>query len=324
MEQQLQRPSRVIIILAFLAIYIIWGTTYLAIRFGLTGMKPFVLNSLRYGLAAIIMFTWCGVRKLTFPNRKNTKVLIISGLLMLVGGTGLVVTGEQYINSGATAIIIATEPLMFLLLDKKNYKAYSPATFIGMLLGFTGIYIFSRFTSTNTDALSVGTANIAKGTILVLISALFWVLGTLYLGRAKDNKGAPLANAAWQHVAGAVGCILIAAFRGDWSTFHPAQVPAAAWGGLAWLLIMGTLVAFLAFMFLVRVQPPAIVSTHTYVNPIVAVIAGGILADEHIGGPQLLALAMVLLGVLLVQAPKMKRLNLFTRRSPRPGCEPGT
>jgi drug/metabolite transporter (DMT)-like permease len=321
MEQQIPRPSRALIILAFLAIYIIWGTTYLAIRFGLTGMKPFVLNSLRYGLAAIIMFAWCGVRKLTLPDWKNTKVLIISGLLMLVGGTGLVVTGEQYINSGAAATIIATEPLMFLLLDKKNYKAYSPATFIGMVLGFTGIYIFSHFAAPNSDALSIGTANIVKGTILILISALFWVLGTLYLGRVRDNKGAPLANAAWQHVAGAVGCIVIAAFRGDWNSFHPAQVPAAAWGGLAWLLIMGSLVAFMAFMFLVRVQPPAVVSTHTYVNPIVAVIAGWILADEHIGGPQLLALVMVLLGVLLVQAPKMKRLHLFTRRSPR--IEPG-
>jgi drug/metabolite transporter (DMT)-like permease len=322
MNQSTQRPSRILILSAFLAIYIIWGTTYLAIRFGLLGMKPFVLNSLRYGLAAIIMFTWCGVRKLTLPNKKNTKVLIISGLLMLVGGTGLVVTGEQYINSGSTAIIIATEPLLFLLLDKKNYRSYSPATFIGMLLGFTGIYIFSHFATSNADALTIGTANIVKGTVLVLISALFWVLGTLYLGRLKDNQGAPLANAAWQHVAGAVGCIIIAAIRGDWASFHPSQVPAAAWAGLAWLLFMGTLVAFLAFMFLVRVQPPAVVSTHTYVNPIVAVIAGWIFAGESIGGPQLLALGMVLLGVLLVQTPGMKRFNLFSRRNPH--CEPGS
>ena len=318
MNQLTQRPSRVLVIFAFLAVYIIWGTTYLAIRYGLTGMKPFVLTSLRYGLAAIIMFVWCGVRKLQMPDWKNAKVLIVSGLLMLVGGTGLVVSGEQYINSGATATIIATEPLMFLLLDKKNYKSYSPATFIGLVLGFTGIYIFSRFSAGSADSLSIGAGNVLKGTIIVLISALFWVLGTLYLGKAKDNKGAPMANAAWQHVAGAIGCIIIGAFRGDWASFHPTQVPAAAWAGLAWLLVMGTLVAFLAFMFLVKVQPPAIVSTHTYVNPIVAVIAGWVLAGEQIGGPQLLALGMVLLGVLLVQAPKMKKLNIFTRRKPTP------
>lgn len=330
MTQQTPRPSRILIIFAFLAVYTIWGTTYLAIRYGLLGMKPFVLNSLRYGLAAVIMFAWCGARKLTMPNWKNAKVLIVSGLLMLAGGTGLVVTGEQYINSGAAATIIATEPLMFLLLDRRNYRSYSPATFIGMVLGFTGIYIFTHFAAGHSDSLTIGSANILKGTILVLISALFWVLGTLYLGRLRDNQGAPIANAAWQHLAGAVGCIAIGFFRGDWTSFDPAPVPAAAWAGLAWLLFMGSLVAFLAFMFLVKVQPPAVVSTHTYVNPIVAVIAGGLLAGEQIGGPQLLALGMVLLGVLLVQAAKMKqfkkvihhkRLTVFTRRTPH--CEPG-
>lgn len=331
MNQSTPRPSRILIVFAFLAVYIIWGTTYLAIRYGLLGMKPFVLTTLRYGLAAIILFAWCGARKLKLPNKQNTKVLIISGLLMLVGGTGLVVTGEQYINSGAAATIIATEPLLFLLLDQKNYRAYSPAIFIGMLLGFTGIYIFSHFASQGPDDLSIGAANIVKGTALILVSALFWVLGTLYLSRLKDNDAAPMANAAWQHVAGAVGCLVIGLVRGDWAGFHPSQVPGAAWAGLAWLLIMGTLVAFLAFMFLVRVQPPAIVSTHTYVNPIVAVIAGWLFAGESIGGPQLLALGMVLLGVLLVQTPKMKRLTPFTRTrrsGPRADsraaqCEPG-
>lgn len=325
MNESIPRPSRVLIFFAFLAVYIIWGTTYLAIRYGLLGMKPFVLTTLRYSLAAIIMFSWCGIRKLKLPNKHNAKVLIISGLLMLVGGTGLVVTGEQYINSGAAAIIIATEPLMFLLLDKKNYKSYSPIIFIGMALGFTGIYIFSHFTSAGTDTLSIGAVNIAKGTVLILVSALFWVLGTLYLSRQKDNDAAPIASAAWQQTAGAVGCMLIGLFRGDWTGFHPSEVPAAAWAGLAWLLFMGTLVGFLAFMFLVRVQPPAIVSTHTYVNPIVAVIVGWLFAHEVIGAPQLLALGMVLLGVLLVQTPKMKRLNFFTRtRRSEPQCEPGT
>jgi len=315
MNPSMPRPSRVLIFFAFLAVYIIWGTTYLAIRYGLLGMKPFVLTTLRYGLAAIILFSWCGVRKLKLPNKRNAKVLIISGLLMLVGGTGLVVMGEQYINSGAAATIIATEPLMFLLLDKKNYRSYSPAIFIGMVLGFTGIYIFTHFASQGSDALSIGAANIVKGTALLLVSALFWVLGTLYLSNLKDNDAAPLAGAAWQQTAGAAGCLIIGLVRGDWASFHPSQVPAAAWAGLAWLLFMGTLVGFLAFMFLVRVQPPAIVSTHTYINPIVAVIVGWLFAGESIGGPQLLALGMVLLGVLLVQTPKMKRLrlNLFTR-----------
>ncbi len=299
------------LILAFLAVYIIWGTTYLANRFGLLGMKPFILSGLRYTLVAILLFAWCGIKKLSIPNWKNIKVLAISGLLMLVGGSGLVVTGELYINSSATAIIIATEPLLFLLLDRKNRKAYSPATFIGMVLGFAGIFIFSHFSSGNADALTVTGANVVKGTILVLISAIFWVLGTLYLRKQTDNNASPFANAAFQHIVGGVVCLLIATFKGDWQGFNPAAIPAAAWGGLFYLVFFGSLIGFMAFMWLVKMQPPAIVSTHTYVNPVVAVIAGSILVGEEVGVPQLLALGMVLVGVLLVQAPK---LHFFSRR----------
>ena len=311
MNQRISRPPGILLLLAFLAVYIIWGTTYLAIRYGLLGMKPFVLNALRYGSVAIALFAWCAIRKLPLPNKKNVKVLAISGLLMLAGGTGLVATGEQYINSGSAAIIIATEPLMFLIFDKKNYKAYSPATLIGMTLGFTGIFIFSKFTTGTADALTTTHQNVLLGTLLVLISAFLWVLGTLYLRRQTDNNASPVANAAYQHLSGALACIAVGAFNGDWKAFSPAHTPAAAWIGLAYLIIFGSLIAFLAFMFLVRVMPPAIVSTHTYINPIVAVIAGWIMAGEQIGGAQLLALGMVLLGVLLVQAPK---ITWFGRR----------
>jgi drug/metabolite transporter (DMT)-like permease len=311
MNQSAKRPQRLVLILAFLAVYIIWGTTYLANRYGLLGMKPFVLTGLRYTAVAGLLFAWCGIKKLKLPSWKNTKILAASGFLMLVGGSGLVVTGELYINSSSTAIIIATEPLLFLLLDSKNRKAYSPATFIGMVLGFTGIFIFSRFTSGNADALTITGANVVKGTLIVFISAIFWTLGTLVSRRQTDNEASPFANVAIQHVVGALGCLLLATFRGDWKGFDPSHIPAAAWGGLSYLIVMGSLVGFMAFMWLVKIQPPAIVSTHTYVNPIVAVIAGAVLVGEEVGGPQLLALGMVLIGVLLVQAPK---LNLFSRQ----------
>jgi drug/metabolite transporter (DMT)-like permease len=308
------------LILALLAVYIIWGTTYLANRYGLLGIKPFVLGGLRYTAVAALLFAWCGIKKLTLPSRKNAKVLAISGLLMLVGGSGFVVTGELYINSSSTAIIIACEPLLFLLLDRNSRKSYSPATFIGIVLGFTGIFIFSRFTSGGTDALTVTAADTVKGTIIVFISAIFWTLGTLYSRRQIDNNASPVGNIAIQHVAGAVGCLLVATIRGEWAGFNPAHIPTAAWLGLVYLIVMGSIVGFSAFMYLVKRQPPAVVSTHTYVNPVVAVIAGSIMAGEQIGGPQLLALGMVLLGVLLVQAPK---LNLFSRQPrPRPHCEP--
>ena len=313
-------PPRLLLILAFTAVYIIWGTTYLAMRFGMLGIPPFMLCLFRYVLVAIILLAWMGVKGLSFPSAKNTKILTASGLLMLVGGTGLVVTAEQYINSGATATVIATEPLMFLLMDRKNRRSYSLLTVTGIVLGFAGIFLFSKFTGNQGDALSAaGSADVWKGTVMVLISALFWVYGALQSRRQTAANHSPVASAAVQHIAAALGCLPIVFARGEWSRFHPAQVPAAAWLGLAYLVVMGSLVAFMAYMWLMKVQPPAVVSTHTYVNPIVAVIAGWILAGETINFTQMLALTMVLLGVLLVQSPRSLLMKL---RFPRPRPAP--
>lgn len=323
-----QSPSRPLLILAFAAVYLIWGTTYLAMRFGMLGIPPILLCLLRYGFVAIILLVWMAVRHLSFPSWKNTKILTFSGLLMLIGGTGLVVTAEQYINSGATATVIATEPLLFLLMDLKNRRSYSFLTLAGIVLGFAGIFLFSKFTSNHGDALAAaGSPDVWKGTVMVLVSAAFWVLGTLQSRRQTQAGHSPIASAAVQHIAGALGCIPIVLFRGEWTSFHPAHVPAAAWLGLAYLVIMGSLVAFMAFMWLVKVQPPAIVSTHTYVNPIVAVIAGWILAGETINIPQAFALVMVLLGVLLVQSrrPRIRLPHLFRPIHPkriRPHSQP--
>jgi drug/metabolite transporter (DMT)-like permease len=326
LTQTERRPQGLTLVLAFAAVYIIWGTTYLAIRYALSGITPFILNTLRYSLVAIALLAWAGFKRLSFPNWKNARLLMLSGLLMLCGGTGLVAVGEQYINSGATAVIIATEPLMFLLFDRKNKRAYSLLTITGIFLGFAGIFLFSRFSSGSGDALRPGdNVDVVKGTILILVSAVFWTLGTLVARNAAGSNTSPVVNVAIQHITGAVAGAVIALSDGEWMRFHPSQTPAQAWGGLAYLVIMGSLVAFMAFMWLVKVMPPAIVSTHTYVNPIVAVIAGWIMVGETINVAQLCALGMVLIGVLLVQTPKEripKFLMRSTRINRRPHSEP--
>jgi drug/metabolite transporter (DMT)-like permease len=315
------KPQGLTLILAFAAVYIIWGTTYLAIRYGLLGIPPFMLLVLRYILASIILFAWCIAARLKMPNKYNIRVLSISGLLLLGGGIGSVVLGEQYINSGNTAVIIATSPLLFLLLDKKNWKTYTPGKITGLLLGFFGVFLFSRLGNTGEQHDPAHRWDTLKGTGLVLLSTIFWVSGTLYARKQKDNTASPVANTAVQHLAAAAACLFVAIMKGEWQQFNPAKVPAQAYAGLAYLVIMGSIVAFMAFMWLVKVQPPAIVSTYTYVNPIVAVFAGWIIAGEQVGPAQIGALVLVIVGVLLVQAklslPSIGR-RLF-RRQPR--CE---
>lgn len=313
------RPAGLLLIFAFAAVYIIWGTTYLAIRFGLVGIQPFMLLALRYTLASALLFGWCLAARLRLPNGYNVRILSISGLLLLVGGIGSVVLGEQYINSGNTAVIIATSPLLFLLVDRKNWKSYTPGKLAGLLLGFLGVFLFSRFTAADGPHDPAHRWDSLKGAGLVFLSTLFWVAGTLYSRRQKANNASPVANTAIQHLAAAAACIFIAISKGEWQQFHPATVPAAAWIGLAYLVVMGSVIAFMAFMWLVKVQPPALVSTYTYVNPVVAVLAGSLIAGEPVGAAQISALLLVLVGVLLVQSPK--RLNFFIRRQPR--CETG-
>jgi drug/metabolite transporter (DMT)-like permease len=318
------RRASLLLVLAFAAVYIIWGTTYLAIRYGLLGIPPFMLITLRYILAAILLFAWCFVARLRFPNRQNTRILSISGLLLLVGGIGSVVLGEQYINSGSTAVITATAPLLFLLLDRNNWKTYTPRKLGGLLLGFFGVFLFSRLSGAGEQLSGAHRWDTLKGTALVFLSVIFWVSGTLYARKQKDNTASPVANTAIQHLAAAAACCFISIMKGEWQTFHPATVPTAAWIGLGYLVLMGSVVAFMAFMWLVKMQPPAIVSTYTYVNPAVAVFAGWIIAGERVGAAQIGALLLVLVGVLLVQSrlalPSITR-RLF-RRQPR--CETGS
>jgi len=211
-----------------------------------------------------------------------------------------VVFGEQYINSGHAATVIALEPLMFLLIDKKSWKKNLSGKWIipGLVTGFAGVYLFSQFSAQHAAQSSPG--DIMKGTILILLSCVCWVAGTLYAKDRVPDNTSHISAAAIRHIPAAVVCLLIACFSGEWRGFSPARVLEAAWGGLAYLVIMGSLVAFMVFTWLVTVKPPTVVSTHTYVNPLVAVILGWIIAGERIGMGQVAALVMVLLGVVLV------------------------
>lgn len=224
---------------------------------------------------------------------------------MLVGGSGIVVFAEQYISSGYAAVIVATEPLWFVVLDKKRWKLYFSNLNIclGLILGFTGVALFSWFspntaTADNTDKL--------LGTLLTLLSALFWVMGTLYAGKVSKSSNSTVVNTTVQIFAAGVLCVLLALVFGEWAVFEPAAVTPKAWGGLFFMVLMGSIVAYMAFNWLVTVQPPAVVSTHTYVNPVVAIIAGWLLANEEINLYQAISLVVVLAGVILTQTGKMK------------------
>ncbi|MFD0795679.1 EamA family transporter [Mucilaginibacter litoreus] len=292
--------SPALVAFAFFSIYIIWGSTYLAVIYGLKSFPPFILVGLRYSIAGIILFAWCKFKRESLPEWKYLWRHALSGTMMLVGGTGMIAWAEQYISSGQAAILVATEPLIFLLVDKKRWPEYFSNKYIlsGLIIGFTGIFLFLKLgvTQTNTSAIAI------IASVVVIFSALIWVLGSLI---TKDNKGnsSTVMNTSVQLIAGGIACGIIVVCKGEYKSFSFNHVSFEGWGGLIFLIVMGSLVAYLSFVWLITIKPPAIVSTHTYVNPVVAVFLGWLLIDEPVNRAQLLSLLIILAGILLVNIP---------------------
>ncbi|PSR53104.1 EamA family transporter [Adhaeribacter arboris] len=304
MSQKTAAP-RWMVLVAFANIYIVWGSTYLAIVFGLDGIPPFILSFLRFLTAGLILFSWCLLKGEAFPTFKNWGRNTLCGSLMLVGGSGLVTWAEQFISSGSAAIIIATEPFWFILLDKKCWSTYFSQKLIiaGLLIGFFGVILF--FVQSG-NAASSSSAQLTAYLVL-LGSSVSWVVGSLLSKRGTGNSDSTIMTTAEQLMAAGMVSLLISLFTKEWPGFSFAEVSLQAWGGLLFLIVMGSLVAYLSFVWLISVRPPALVSTHTYINPVVAVFLGGLFAAEKITLVQVGALLVILLGVLLTNIPGYKK-----------------
>ncbi|MFA6086429.1 EamA family transporter [Mucilaginibacter sp.] len=296
--------SPLLIASAFFNIYIIWGSTYLAVAYGLKSFPPFILVGLRYLAAGGIMLAWCKLKGEQLPETKFLLKQALSGTLMLVGGTGMIAWAEQYISSGQAAILVATEPLMFLLIDRKRWSEYFSNKYIlgGLIIGFTGIFLFLRLGVAVVNPSPMATI----ASIVVLFSAMLWVFGSLI---TKDSKGksSTIMNAGIQLLAAGIASAIIAFCKSEQVGFSFGNVTWQAWGGLVFLIIMGSLVAYLSFVWLISIKPPAIISTHTYVNPVVAVFLGWLLINESVNIAQLLSLIIILVGILLVNVPGYRR-----------------
>src|SRR4051812_3404800 len=207
--------SRGLIIVAFIAIYFIWGTTYLANLFALEGIPPFIISCIRYLVASLILMAWAKAKRAPLPGWQSIRVLGISGILMLVGGSGLIVYAEQYVNSGYAAILVATEPLWFVLLDRKRWQEYFSNRMVlgGLILGFIGIALFACLSPMDTSR-SIDKTWMIVGTIIVLVSAILWVTGTLYSNRRKEVGSSNIMNTSIQLLAAGVFSGLVALVKG--------------------------------------------------------------------------------------------------------------
>ncbi len=300
-------PSRPKVYLAFAAVYIIWGSTYFFIREALDGFPPFVLGSVRFFMAAAIMFGWClatGVR--IAPGRDLWKVIVV-GFLLLFVGNGAVIWAEGAIPSSVVAIAVAVAPLSFVVFDKPNWGVNfrSPATLLGVVAGIAGVWLlFGHRLAAQWGAAEVSAETSAL--LVLLVGIIAWPAGSLY-AKYRPTALPNMVNSSWQMLAGAVCFSFVAMGRGEWAQVQWDAIPGNAWFALVYLVVFGSIVGYSAYVWLLGVRPAAQVSTYAYVNPVVAVLLGVFLGNEVLGWREIAGLVVILGGVLLINLAKYRK-----------------
>jgi drug/metabolite transporter (DMT)-like permease len=295
-----KKPALWLVLIAFASTYIIWGTTYFAILVGLETIPPFFMASMRFLIAGIVLLIIAGLRgeNIWAPGIYKNMTL---GIIILTGGQGLLFWAEQYIPSGYAAILVSTLPLWYVLLDRKNWSSYFKNKLIltGLILGFFGILLlFKKYLGASTGSSFLQ----FLGLLAVLLACICWAAGTLYY-KNHGNQKSMFLNLGWQLMGGFLSSLLIGFFSGELNSFSLAGVSINSWLATLYLAVAGSLVAFIAFSWLMTVRPAAIVGTYAYVNPVIAVLLGWLLANEAITIPQVAGMLIILFSAFLVNSP---------------------
>ncbi|WP_093289040.1 EamA family transporter [Solimonas aquatica] len=285
--------------LAFATIYLVWGSTYLAIRIGVHEAPPMLLAGLRFALASPLMVAYALWRGDRFPRARRDYLIVAStGILMLVGGNGLVTWAEQWVASGQTALIVATSALWIAWFGSFGSKgvALNVVTVLGLLLGFAGVALLVG------DGLHA-TAAPAAAYVALVISPIAWAAGSILSLRYPLSCG-PMMAAALQSSVGAVVLCGAGLLHGDAQRW--VWTPAVL-GSVLYLAVFGSFVAYNAYYWLVHATTPAQLSTYAYVNPAVAVLLGWLILGERLSAMQLAGMAVILVSVLAVNLKAMRR-----------------
>jgi drug/metabolite transporter (DMT)-like permease len=275
----LRKPaSRAQIVLAFAAVYVLWGSTYLAIRFGVETIPPFLLAGVRHLTAGVLLYGWLRFSGVAAPSRRHWRSAAIIGGLLLLGGNGLVTWAEQRVPSGLAALIVSSVPIwMTLLHGLQNRERPHRVVILGLALGLGGL----AFLVAPGRIAGVASHVDLLGAAALLTAALLWAIGSLYSRKAVLPSSTLLAT-AMEMIAGGLILLTVAAAAGEWRGFSLAAVSSRSLLSLAYLIVAGSLLGFSAYIFLLSATTPARVSTYAFVNPVVAVFLGWALAAEAV------------------------------------------
>lgn len=299
--------SRAALIAAFATIYIVWGSTYLGMRVGVETMPPLAMAGARFFLAGIILFTFVRVRAgrgAPWPTAEQWRANAIVGGLLLLCGNGLVMWAEQFIPSGVASLIIAVAPMFMVLIEWAfpGGRRPGPYTTFGLAVGFAGIVVLAEPWHHIND----GTELPLKGVIAIICSSFFWALGSIF-SRHVRNPAPAFSASAMQMLCGGAGLMIAAVIRGERAMIHLSAISGRSWLAFAYLVLVGSLVGYSTYAWLLKNSTPARISTYAYVNPVVAVFLGWLILDEPITRRTLLAAAIILTAVVIIIVRKNKR-----------------
>ena len=294
------KSSLLLVIIAFAIVYVVWGSTYFFIQMAVHSFTPMLMGALRFLTAGVLLLGWCIINGDKVWSLKNIISSGISGLLMLFIATGTIIWVEKTLPSSIVGIMVSANPIWFLVLDKPNWKINfrDKLTLSGILLGFGGVLLLF--------AEQLGKAGMAHsqltGMLLMLISPIAWCAGSLFSKRSSDAPAR--VNSSWQMIIAGLAFIPASFIHHEYNDFHLSQVSAQAWMALGYLIVFGSIAAFSAYVWLLSVKTATQVSTHSYVNPMIAVLLGVMFANEHVTMLQLFGLFVILFSLLLINLKK--------------------
>jgi len=270
-------PPRLKLISAFASVYIVWGSTYLAIRIAIETIPPLLMAGFRFIIAGSMMYLWGRIRSKERPTRIHWKSAAIVGLMLLLVGNGGLSWSEQLIPSGIAALIVAVSPLWFILIDWMQGGARPTAgVFIGLALGTLGIAILVD----PADLVGGGEVS-ALGASVLLVSSVCWAFGSFYARGAKLPSSPALAN-GMEMLIGGVGLIFVGMIAGEMKDLHLATITTKSLLAVAYLVVFGSIIGFSSYIWLFRSTTPTRASTYAYVNPVVAVFIGWLVGGEQL------------------------------------------
>ena len=296
LNDERRHAPRAQILAAFASIYLIWGSTYLAIRYAVQTIPPFLMGGIRFVVSGAILYAWARYRGADRPTRIHWRNAVLAGAFLLLGGNGAVVWAEQFVPSGLTALLVSILPFWLVIIEWVRPPRARPhgAVLLGLILGFIGIVVL------------VGPADLGGhgdvrpiGAVILILGSLSWAIGSFYSRDAELPKSG-LLTTGMEMLGGGALLLIVGMLTGELSQFDIHRISRESATGLIYLITFGSLIGFTSYIWLLDKVSPARLGTYAYVNPVVAVVLGWAIAGERLSLRTVIAAAIVICAVALI------------------------